>query len=488
MLLVLLSSATAWHGSASVHTRHAVLHPTHATVVAAAVSMQWDDFDDEDAMPVPYEGPALPGKVCSLLMQCAIQAQLSYYNEFKNEMRARWLESFLGHEHLKVERTGGLKSSGYPLYTGLSNGLRCSWTEYLQTMLRGKVERYEVRYKIGTADMAGSAGSAASAAADAGAGSAGDKDEAPWAAASRSRAANPYLKQAGPQYKEYSELVEPRRVAQGLMSICRQLALEWRGDLLSVSSESVYLGNVCGNGGGGGDGTGGIADPFDGSGVGGIAYGTDVFATRDADDECSVEDTAPSTPLGDQYRAGNVTIEAMCMDPRIALPPVLYTSMRASSGKWHSDLEEAPSPFRNSNLDLLQRACTREAALSALKDLGEEQNESNSHAASAEWLREKLDEWLPRFESPRRHQLAGLFVLELLSCSPQPRQLSNGGLGMTEPALVASRVLAHREEIAREWAAAVAGSVPATLQRLLQEDLEEQLNAQSEERPPPPRQ
>ena len=34
------------------------------------------------------------------------------------------------------------------------------WTEYLQTMLSGKVERYEVRYKIGTADTAGSAGAA----------------------------------------------------------------------------------------------------------------------------------------------------------------------------------------------------------------------------------------------------------------------------------------------------------------------------------------
>ena len=32
-------------------------------------------------------------------------------------------------------------------------------------MLRGKVERYEVRYKIGTADAADTAGSAASAAA-----------------------------------------------------------------------------------------------------------------------------------------------------------------------------------------------------------------------------------------------------------------------------------------------------------------------------------
>eukprot|EP00962_Isochrysis_galbana_P033833 scaffold11387_cov82-Isochrysis_galbana.AAC.2 len=31
--------------------------------------------------------------VQNLLLQCAIQTQLSYYNEFKNEVRARWLES-----------------------------------------------------------------------------------------------------------------------------------------------------------------------------------------------------------------------------------------------------------------------------------------------------------------------------------------------------------------------------------------------------------
>mmetsp|Transcript_10068 Transcript_10068/g.29514 ORF Transcript_10068/g.29514 Transcript_10068/m.29514 type:complete len:297 (+) Transcript_10068:2-892(+) len=195
-------------------------------------------------------------------------------------MRARWLESFLGHAHLRVERTGGRKSSGYPLYRGLSDGLRCSWTEYLQTMLRGKVERYEVRYKIGTADAADTAGSAASAAAAAGAGSAGDADEAPWAAASASRAANPYLKQSGPQYKEYSEVVEPRRVAQGLMSICRQLALEWSSDLLSVSSESLYLGDVCGSGGGGDGGEGRVGGQVRGVGEGGAARGGESLRER----------------------------------------------------------------------------------------------------------------------------------------------------------------------------------------------------------------
>lgn len=42
-------------------------------------------------------------QVQNLLLRCALQAQISYYNEFKNECKARWLESFLGHEILRVQ-------------------------------------------------------------------------------------------------------------------------------------------------------------------------------------------------------------------------------------------------------------------------------------------------------------------------------------------------------------------------------------------------
>ena len=34
----------------------------------------------------------MPPKLLSLMLQCSIQAQLSYYNEFKNELRAKWLD------------------------------------------------------------------------------------------------------------------------------------------------------------------------------------------------------------------------------------------------------------------------------------------------------------------------------------------------------------------------------------------------------------
>ena len=45
------------------------------------------------------------------------------------------------------------------------------------------------------------------------------------------------------------------------------------------------------------------------------------------------------------------------MDPKVTLPPIIYSSLRAASGSWvaDTDFNDAPSPFRAENLDLLQR-------------------------------------------------------------------------------------------------------------------------------------
>ena len=59
-----------------------------------------------------------PDKLLDLVVQCAVQAQLAYHNEFKSEVRAKWLESFLGHEYLHVERIGGRECR--IVYRGLS--------------------------------------------------------------------------------------------------------------------------------------------------------------------------------------------------------------------------------------------------------------------------------------------------------------------------------------------------------------------------------
>ena len=79
----------------------------------------------------------------SYLLRGAIQTQLHYHLEFKNEVASRWLESFLGHEHLGVKAVGG------PTFRGLDDGLRCGWRDYLSTMLGSEPQTYEVRYKMG---------------------------------------------------------------------------------------------------------------------------------------------------------------------------------------------------------------------------------------------------------------------------------------------------------------------------------------------------
>ena len=56
---------------------------------------------------------------------------------------------------------------------------------------------------------------------------------------------------------------------------------------------------------------------------------------------------------------------------------------------------------------------------------------------------------------------------------------------MTDPERVAASILLHREKIAAEWGAAVKASVATSLQRVLQETLEEQLKGDSAESSPP---
>ena len=271
----------------------ALLCPS-APLLRPAVRPSWRSQSEHIAMTIAHEPPE---KLVGLMLQCAVQAQLSYFNQFKNELRAKWLQAFLGHEHLGVERTSGRTDGGRILYHGLSDGLRCSWHDYLTTMLRGLPEEYKCRYKVGTPDTAGGPGAGAQSAASMGAHTG---VAPPWAAASASRASNPYLKKAA-TYREFTELIEPRRVAQGLISIMRQLALEWQHDFELIALEGDYLRE---------------------------AYGT----LRG--EECDV-DAVLNTVLD-----GTNVSKAM-NDGRIKLPPAVYTSLRAATAAWSSDLAEA---------------------------------------------------------------------------------------------------------------------------------------------------
>ena len=148
---------------------------------------------------------------------------------------------------------------------------------------------------------------------------------------------------------------------------------------------------------------------------------------------------------------------------------------------------------------------------------------ARAQAASAAWLRLKLGDWLPRFEAPPRSQLAGLFLVELLSLSPTALPTADDRLEFVDPVqstrlaalhrrptaapppphrcltaasprrpprgrahrpdgrtvscatTVAYRILDQREAIARDWGDALAEATPGLLQSLLAADLEETL-------------
>jgi len=366
-------------------------------------------------------------RTLNLAMQCSIQAQLSYYNEFKNELQSRWLGSFLGHEHLEVKRVSA-RGGGVLQYVGLEKGLRVSWREYVQVMLRTAPQRYNVSYAVGTADLAGLAPTPTAPPVEP---SEGTRDAEPVLSASASRRANPYLQKQGPTLRTYTEVIEPRRVARGLLQIFGQITNEWREDLLFVANEGGSLRAYC------------------------------------HAEECSV-DTAS------QFAQA---VAAAKDDPLKPLPDQLGEAYRAARMTWTSDFAEASTPFRAQNFDLLSRAVTREAALATLSVL----NARPEHAGNAAWLQGKLSEWLPRFERPSRLLLANVFLVELLQAGPTAVTVGDR-LVLTDPSAVAAELFGQRERIAAVWSEALAEEVitPART-ALLAEEMEEQLRGTSGE-------
>lgn len=120
-----------------------------------------------------------------------------------------------------------------PFYHG-SDGLRTDSRNYLLQMLNSPLHTFTVRYAVGTADGQTS--------------SEGPEpdyskyietfgEEPPWAAAARSRRANPYLKKEQ-EYMEFEETIVPRVVAEAIMSVRTQIAAEMRLDLSLLPGES----------------------------------------------------------------------------------------------------------------------------------------------------------------------------------------------------------------------------------------------------------
>ena len=402
----------------------------------------------------------------SYLLRGAIQTQLHYHLEFKNEVASRWLESFLGHEHLGVKAVGG------PTFRGLDDGLRCGWRDYLSTMLGSEPQTYEVRYKMGrwggrgdTTDGAGwwpkrnDEARQEKAAADA-------PDAPPadtWSAASASRRSNPYLQQSTEeQYKTFKEQIEPRRVVNSLLSICNQLQGEWESDLLAIAREGGYILRVSAAAEAGEEEA--FERAFGGAGGGG-AGGDGGNAAA----ECAVG--------GDD----DVAASSLCVDPAAILdaaaplPAAITQAFRTQSSAWILDgVQEAPSPYRETWWDLLERATTREAARAAAAAL--ERRGGAGDAVAAEWLRQKLAEWEPRFDAPPRAHLASIFLAEVCLAPAGPIARADGSLALAEPARVADELIVQRERVAKAWAAALAETA-AGRSAVLSADLEGQLNA-----------
>lgn len=325
------------------------------------------------------DGNEVPRK---LLLQSSIQAQLSYAMEFKNELMGRWLESFLGHEHLRATRTGDMTST--IKFRGL-DGLRCDWQDYLRTMLSSGPQEYTVRYRVGTPDLLPRKNGEASATATA------DGAEAPWAAASASRRNNPYLKNQGPAYREYTETIEPRRVARGLMQIRSQLSDEWLHDLPIIAADGARIKawlcseeeskrraaegeagpELCAVGPGEGQG----ADPADAPGFG--ASGT-------------------SAADGMAEAAAALEVEELSSDGRPKVPLPVAATFAEATRSWSG----SSTPFRALNYDMLQRALMREATLRTLRELERDEGAgSSSKHATVAWLRERFEAWRPLLET-----------------------------------------------------------------------------------------
>ena len=94
------------------------------------------------------------------------------------------------------------------------------------------------------------------------------------------------------------------------------------------------------------------------------------------------------------------------------------------------------------------------------------------------WLRDRIEAYAGLWETPPRNQLAGLFMLEVLTAPPSPRTLpadepkgAPSGLGMTDPERVAELVLVHRQQICQEWGVSLRDGMPPKLQQLLADSL-----------------
>mmetsp|Transcript_330 Transcript_330/g.1001 ORF Transcript_330/g.1001 Transcript_330/m.1001 type:complete len:395 (-) Transcript_330:303-1487(-) len=363
-----------------------------------------------------------------LLLQRAVQTQVVYLTEFHDEMKAKWLAQFLS----PCAPLGTVRLSQReckPEYHGLDALTEWHGEHYLATMLGSEPTSFEVRYRVGQADMVDSPVSGEGIDAEAARAAMEMWGDDVGLRAARSRRQNPYLRESEPRYIEYNETIVPSRVAQLLMRTREQIALEWQTDLRSI----------------------GVGE-------------ADRYLSCLDDEPCDAVDAYSDEGLETAY---GLTVRA--------------APIRASFE------DGVNSPLRTPSLDLCDRLATREAAADALHSLGaaeadwlraklQLEDDDEPDESTGDPLLDGLRAAACRLVSldalsghARRKGLAIRWLRDLEHSEDTPADV--------DPLYVASVVREKRVAFAKDWADDILDYVRADDRRLLQQSLEAQLTA-----------
>jgi hypothetical protein len=153
--------------------------------------------------------PTLPAwartDIKDVLVQRALQTQLYYLEDLRDEPTARWLSGFLNHTHLDSKGRYAAFDQRTTDARGRRRGLILPWDEYVAAL------RAEPETKV-LVELAPD----------------------PFTAARAAR--NPYLKAA---VQTYEEVIEPNRLASNLMVTAGCLAIEFQDDLSGIQAKDV---------------------------------------------------------------------------------------------------------------------------------------------------------------------------------------------------------------------------------------------------------
>jgi len=137
----------------------------------------------------PSDGHGIGG----LLLQRAVQTQLYYLEDLRDEPRGVWLRGFLGHDHLDARgRFAAL------------DGVRCpgGWRRYLEHLIRAPP--FSITVELAPPPL------------------------------SAQQRRNPYL--ARPKGRTYEETIEPAAISKTLCTVARSLEREWAPALAEIAA------------------------------------------------------------------------------------------------------------------------------------------------------------------------------------------------------------------------------------------------------------